>query len=97
MMGGWLKQQEGFDGFVISDYAAIDQIGPDYAQDVKTSINAGLDMIMVPFNYTTFQTDLQNEITNGDIPQSRVDDAVRRILREKFRLGLFEHRFADLI
>ncbi len=62
---------------------------------MKISINAGLDMIMVPFNYTTFQTDLQNEIANGDIPQSRIDDAVRRILREKFRLGLFEHPFAD--
>ncbi len=95
LITGWLKQQQGFDGFVISDYAGIDQIGPDYQQDVKLAINAGLDMIMVPFNYTTFQTDLQNEIANGDIPQSRIDDAVRRILREKFRLGLFEHPFAD--
>src|SRR5439155_24096538 len=42
LINGWLKQQQGFDGFVISDWQAIDQLGPDYTQDVKTSINAGL-------------------------------------------------------
>ncbi len=53
-----LKNQFGFKGFVISDYAAIDQISPDYKADVKIGINAGLDMIMVPNNYTDFIADL---------------------------------------
>jgi beta-glucosidase len=95
LITNWLKTTEGFDGFVISDYAAIDQISPDYKADVKTSINAGLDMIMVPNNYPTFEADLTSLVGSGDIPQSRIDDAVTRILREKFRLGLFEHPFPD--
>src|SRR6201999_4590694 len=95
LITNWLKNTEGFDGFVISDYAAIDQIGSDYKADVKTSINAGLDMIMVPNNYPTFEADLTSLVGSGDVPQSRIDDAVSRILREKFRLGLFEHPFPD--
>src|SRR5581483_950649 len=54
MITGLLKKKLGFQGFVISDYNAIDQISPDYKQDVKTSINAGVDMVMVPTNYVTF-------------------------------------------
>jgi beta-glucosidase len=95
LITNWLKTGEGFDGFVISDYAAIDQISPDYMADVKTSINAGLDMIMVPNNYPTFEADLTSLVQSGDIPQSRIDDAVSRILREKFRIGLFDHPFPD--
>jgi glycosyl hydrolase family 3 len=58
-------------------------------------INAGLDMIMVPNQYVTFENDLTSLVNSGDIPTSRIDDAVRRILTEKFALGLFEHPFAD--
>jgi beta-glucosidase len=95
MITGLLKQQLGFQGFVISDYAAIDQISPDYKNDVKIGINAGLDMIMVPNQYVTFENDLTSLVNSGDIPMSRIDDAVRRILTQKFALGLFEQPFAD--
>ena len=95
LITGVLKDQLGFKGFVISDYAAIDQIGPDYKSDVKIGINAGLDMIMVPNNYPTFITDLTALNASGDVPTARIDDAVSRILTQKFALGLFDHPMAD--
>jgi beta-glucosidase len=90
-----LKGRLGFKGFVISDWQAIDQIPGDYPGDVRTSINAGLDMIMVPYAYPTFTGTLKAEVEAGRVPMSRVDDAVSRILTQKFRLGLFEHPYAD--
>ena len=90
-----LKNQLGFKGFVISDYAAIDQISPDYKADVKVGINAGLDMIMVPNNYKDFISDLTALNASGDVTTARIDDAVSRILTQKFALGLFDHPFAD--
>lgn len=90
-----LKEEIGFDGFLISDYAAIDQIPGDYASDVRTSINAGLDMIMVPNEYQRFEETLLGEIEAGNVPMSRIDDAVSRILTQKFHLGLFEQPFTD--
>ncbi|MFI5690679.1 glycoside hydrolase family 3 N-terminal domain-containing protein [Kribbella sp. NPDC051586] len=95
LINGVLKQRMGFDGFVISDWQAIDQLPGDYASDIRTSINAGLDMIMVPTNYQGFIQGLTDEIGAGRVPLARVNDAVRRILTEKFRLGLFEHPYAD--
>ncbi|WP_326738945.1 glycoside hydrolase family 3 protein [Streptomyces sp. NBC_01022] len=95
MINGVLKDRMGFDGFVISDWQAIDQIPGDYASDVRTSINAGLDMIMVPTAYKDFTKTLQDEVTAGRITQARIDDAVTRILTQKFRLGLFEKPYAD--
>ncbi|MEW2122939.1 glycoside hydrolase family 3 N-terminal domain-containing protein [Streptomyces sp. NPDC007259] len=95
MINGVLKDRMGFEGFVISDYKAIDQIPGDYASDVRTSINAGLDMIMVPTEYKDFTRTLQDEVAAGRIPQSRIDDAVARILTQKFKLGLFEKPYAD--
>ncbi|WP_406173764.1 glycoside hydrolase family 3 protein [Streptomyces sp. NBC_00996] len=95
MINGVLKDRMGFDGFVISDWAAIDQIPGDYASDVRTSINAGLDMIMVPYAYKDFRTTLIDEVRAGRIGESRVDDAVARILTQKFKLGLFEKPYAD--
>jgi beta-glucosidase len=94
-----LKGEMGFKGFLISDWQAIDQISPDYYKCVVTSINAGLDMIMVPDNYEKFIDTLTGAVDKGDVPMSRIDDAVRRILRVKFILGLFEHPMAqsDLI
>ncbi|WP_019872320.1 carbohydrate binding domain-containing protein [Salinispora oceanensis] len=90
-----LKEEIGFDGFLISDYAAIDQIPGDYDSDVRISINAGLDMIMVPNEYQRFEETLLGEIEAGNIPMSRIDDAVSRILTQKFHLGLFEQPFTD--
>ncbi|WP_406092180.1 glycoside hydrolase family 3 protein [Streptomyces sp. NBC_01013] len=95
MINGVLKDRMGFEGFVISDWQAIDQIPGDYASDVRTSVNAGLDMIMVPTAYKDFTKTLQAEVTAGRITQARIDDAVSRILTQKFKLGLFEKPYAD--
>jgi beta-glucosidase len=62
---------------------------------VRTAINAGIDMVMVPDNYRAFQTTLRNEVLAGNVPSSRIDDAVGRILTKKFELGLFELPFTD--
>ncbi|WP_405822569.1 glycoside hydrolase family 3 C-terminal domain-containing protein [Streptomyces sp. NBC_01390] len=95
LINGVLKGRMGFDGFVVSDWQAIDQIPGDYASDVRTSVNAGLDMIMVPYAYQDFHTTLVAEVNAGRISEKRVDDAVARILTQKFRLGLFEKPYAD--
>ncbi|MEU6952820.1 glycoside hydrolase family 3 N-terminal domain-containing protein [Streptomyces sp. NPDC045714] len=95
MINGVLKNRMGFEGFVISDWQAIDQIPGDYASDVVTSVNAGLDMIMVPTAYQDFTKTLKDEVAAGRVPEARIDDAVARILTQKFRLGLFEKPYAD--
>jgi beta-glucosidase len=95
LINGTLKDKLGFKGFVISDWQAIDQLPGDYPSDIRTSINAGLDMIMVPTNYQGFIQGLTDEVTAGRVTQARVDDAVSRILTEKFKLGLFEHPYSD--
>ncbi len=86
-----LKEELGFQGFIVSDWQAIDQIDPDYYKAVVAAINAGIDMSMVPYDYVKFITTMKQAVENGDIPIERIDDAVRRILRVKFALGLFEH------
>ncbi|WP_031485243.1 glycoside hydrolase family 3 protein [Streptomyces bicolor] len=95
MINGVLKDRMGFDGFVISDWNGIDQIPGDYASDIRTSVNAGLDMIMAPYAFRDFHTTLVKEVEAGRISEKRIDDAVSRILTQKFRLGLFEKPYAD--
>jgi beta-glucosidase len=90
-----LKGELGFQGFVISDYDGIKQLDPDYYQAVVTSINAGVDMNMISDKYQAVIAIMKQAVTNGDIPQERIDDAVRRILRAKFMLGLFENPYGD--
>ena len=90
-----LKGELGFQGFVVSDWGGINQVDPDYYTAVVTSINAGVDMNMVPYYYQLFIGTLKQAVLNGDITQARVDDAVRRILRAKFMLGLFENPYGD--
>ena len=96
-----LKGELGFQGFLVSDWAAIDQLSSDYKTDVERSINAGLDMVMIPNgpgqknNYVQFIDLLKQLVAEGKVPQARIDDAARRILRVKYKLGLFEHPFAD--
>lgn len=96
-----LKGELKFNGFTISDWAAIDQLGPNYKQDVEASINAGLDMVMIPKgagepnNYIEFIKDLKELVAEKRVPMARIDDAVRRILRVKIASGLFEHPFTD--
>lgn len=90
-----LKEELGFQGFVVSDWAGIDQLAGDYANKVESSINAGIDMVMLPNNYKEFIQTTKNLVTQNRIPQSRIDDAVRRILRIKFQAGLFEAPYSD--
>jgi len=90
-----LKGELGFEGFVVSDWASIDQITDDYYTANVIGINAGIDMSMVPYDYPRFISVMKQAIENGDIPMARIDEAVRRILRAKFMLGLFEHPFSQ--
>lgn len=90
-----LKTELGFKGFIISDWAAIDQLPGDYTSDVEVSINAGVDMVMVPNDYINFFTILKSLVNQGKVTQERIDDAVKRILKVKFELGLFEKPYAD--
>lgn len=95
-----LKNTLNFRGFVISDYAGIDKITTpfdvNYTYSVLTGINAGIDMVMIPYNYVNFTETLMHLVKNNYVPMSRIDDAVRRILRVKFTMGLFENPYADL-
>jgi beta-glucosidase len=90
-----LKAELGFDGFVISDWAAIDQLPGDYASDVETSIGAGIDMVMVPNRYPEFTSTLRRAVEEGRVPMARIDDAVRHILQAKLDAGLFDSPHAD--
>jgi beta-glucosidase len=96
-----LKKELGFRGFLVSDWAAIDQLGPNYKSDIEKSINAGLDMIMIPNgpgkknNFIEFINDLKNLVKENKVSISRINDAVRRILRVKFEMGIFEHPYTD--
>ncbi|TRX65713.1 glycoside hydrolase family 3 N-terminal domain-containing protein [Carboxylicivirga sp. M1479] len=95
-----LKQDLNFDGVIVTDWQDInnlyarDRIAKSDKEAIKIAINAGIDMAMVPYDidYTDYFIELVNE---GEIPMSRLDDAVRRILRLKYRLGLFENPVFD--
>lgn len=96
----WLKEQTGWDGMVVTDWADIDNlykrdmIAKDKKEAIMLAINAGIDMSMDP--YSTDFCDLLLELAReGKVPMSRIDDAVRRVLRLKFRLGLFDELLTD--
>ncbi|KNA08684.1 hypothetical protein SOVF_160420 [Spinacia oleracea] len=95
----YLKNTLQFKGIVISDWEGLDRMTTpyhaDYTYSVLAAIRAGLDMIMVPFNFTEFIDTLTNLVKNNSISMERVDDAVTRILRVKFIIGLFENPMAD--
>jgi beta-glucosidase len=91
-----LKQEMGFEGFLISDYNAIDQITRDYMAAIAISINAGMDMAMVPTKYKEYFNDLKKLVQDGKVPMSRIDDAVTRILRVKFAMGLMDKSRSQL-
>lgn len=94
----WLKEDLNFDGVVVTDWADVqnlfsrDRISADYKGAVKAAINAGIDMVMEPYNLQFCPT-LVQLAKDGEVPMSRIDDAVRRVLRMKFRLGLFERPY----
>ncbi|XP_060172836.1 uncharacterized protein LOC132603685 [Lycium barbarum] len=100
LVTGFLKNKLNFRGFVISDWQGIDRITSpphaNYTYSVQAGVSAGIDMIMVPENYTEFIDALTLLVKNNIIPISRIDDAVKRILRVKFTMGLFENPLADL-
>ncbi|CAN4111322.1 unnamed protein product [Withania somnifera] len=99
LISGFLKGTLKFKGFVISDWQGIDRLTSpphaNYTYSVETSILAGVDMVMVPYNFTEFINDLTYLVKNNFIPMDRIDDAVERILSVKFTMGLFENPYTD--
>ncbi|KAK4437500.1 Beta-glucosidase BoGH3B [Sesamum alatum] len=95
----FLKNTLKFKGFVISDWQGVDRItypsGSNYSTSLLRAINAGIDMVMVPPNITEFVGVITSHVKNKLIPINRINDAVRRILRVKITLGLFENPLAD--
>ncbi len=85
-----LKDELGFEGFVVSDWLGIDQLDADPYSCAVRAINAGVDMVMVPFEFRRFIDNVVAAVDNGEITSDRLDDAVRRILRVKEALGLFD-------
>lgn len=96
ILTGILKKELGFTGFIVTDWQDIENV---YRRDKMTNsikeaiglaINAGIDMSMIPYDYKSFCTDLIALVKEGVVPQTRIDDAVRRILRVKYEAGIFE-------
>jgi beta-glucosidase len=91
-----LKGELGFGGFVVTDWQAIDRMAPgDYSKAIEIALDAGIDMVMVPNAYRDFITRLKALVSAGRVPQARIDDAVRRILKQKVRFKLWERPFTD--
>ena len=93
-----LKNELGFQGFLVSDYYAIGQVDRDYKAAVMRSINAGMDMAMEPAGYARFIATLRELVDEGRVPLARIDDAVTRILRVKLAMALIDpqrQRLAD--
>ncbi|MFC5724004.1 glycoside hydrolase family 3 protein [Streptomyces gamaensis] len=95
LLTGTLKGRMGFTGLVVSDWEAIGELPGDYPDQVRAAVDAGIDMFMEADHPARFLRTLIAEVRAGRVPLTRVDDAVRRILRAKFELGLFEHPFTD--
>ena len=85
-----LKGEMGFGGVVVSDWNGIDLVASDYSQAVARSVNAGIDMFMIPARWQRFIGCLEAQVEAGVVPLDRIDDAVRRILRLKLASGLFD-------
>ena len=102
---GWLKTELGFDGYIISDWLGIGNSLTPGATDansyggggstsqtaIKNAINAGIDLAMEPGTESTFISGLRNLVNSGQVSMNRIDDAVRRILRAKFRAGRMDN------
>ena len=100
LLTGWLKEELGWDGVIVTDWNDLynlsdrDRIAANHKEAVALAINAGIDMAMVPSDWK-FCDELRELVQEKVVPMSRIDDAVRRILRLKMRLGLFEHPFPE--
>ena len=97
----WLKEDLNWDGMIVTDWADInnlctrDHIAETKKEAVKIAINAGIDMSMVPYE-VSFCDYLKELVEEGEVPMSRIDDAVARVLRLKYRLGLFDNPYWDI-
>ena len=91
-----LKDELKFEGFLISDYNAIDEAPGDYKSQIEQSVNAGMDMFMVPEKYRELYALLMELVKENRVPMSRIDDAVVRILRVKYAMGLMNERRSHL-
>ncbi len=90
LLSNLLKKQLNFQGFVVSDMQGIDYVDDDFHSAVEVSVNAGIDMFMVPENWQTFIGHLTEHVEMGKVPMSRINDAVTRILSAKMAFGLFD-------
>ncbi len=90
-----LKNELGFSGFVVSDWYAVYAVSPSRYESLVIAVNAGVDMVMTPFEYKDLMSNMQRALSSGDISAERLDDAVRRILTVKFKTGLFDRPEAD--
>jgi beta-glucosidase len=88
LMTGVLKQRLGFDGLIVSDWDGVGQVPGCTDEDCPAAINAGIDVVMVPFKWKAFFNNTVKAVEQGRIPMARIDDAVRRILRVKFSLSV---------
>jgi beta-glucosidase len=91
-----LKEELGFEGFLISDYNAIDEMPGDYKSQAETSVNAGMDMFMAPQRYRELYGFLLELVKENRVSMARIDDAVTRILRVKFAMGLMDEGRSQL-
>jgi beta-glucosidase len=96
-----LRHRLGFKGVVISDYGDVPalqtayHIAADFPTAIAKAVNAGIDVSMTPFDYVGWNAGLIQDVHNGLVSQRRVDQSVKRILRLKFQLGLFDHPYVD--
>lgn len=101
ILTGLLKDELGFSGVVVTDWKDIDnlhfrdRVAATRKEAVKLAVNAGVDMAMIPYDFD-FCQHLVELVQEGEVPLSRIDDAVTRILTLKYALGLFEHPLPDM-
>lgn len=92
----YLKEDMGFDGFLVTDWNAVKTTSAEtYKEKIITVINSGTDMLMEVDSFEEVHRILIDAVYNGDIPQSRIDDAARRIIKVKKEAGLFENPFQE--
>lgn len=102
LLTGWLKEDLKWDGLIVTDWNDINNlyerecIAESKKDAVRIAINAGIDMAMVPLEYQ-FCIDLKELVEEGAVPMSRIDDAVKRVLRLKYRLGLFDNPMWNIL
>ena len=102
LLTGWLKEELNWDGMIVTDWADInnlclrDHIAETKKEAIQIAINAGIDMSMVPYE-VNFCTYLKELVEEGKVSMARIDDAVSRVLRLKYRLGLFDNPYWDIM